>query len=128
VDCEHLGTMHYVRVYADDQGETHFEDVAEELGEQRYSGGVWAMSARFAVDGLHFRRVDEEYPEEPHVAPRRQFIVHLAGEAEVEVSDGERRRFGAGSVLLLEDVTGKGHTTRRIGDTVRMTLLLPLDG
>jgi quercetin dioxygenase-like cupin family protein len=62
-----------------------------------------------------------------HASPRRQFIVQLAGEVEIEVSDGEARRFGPGSVMLVEDVAGKGHTTRRVGDAVRDTLFLPLD-
>ena len=61
------------------------------------------------------------------MAPRRQLIIHLAGEAEVEVSDGEVRRFGPGSVMLVEDVSGKGHRTRRVGDAIRETVFLPLD-
>jgi hypothetical protein len=118
--------MDYVRIYADEQGETHFEDVTPQLDHERYASAQWLISSLVPVAGMRFRRVIEEYPAEPHVAPRRQFIIHLAGQAEVEVSDGEVRRFGPGSVMLLEDVTGKGHTTRRVGDEVRETLFLPL--
>ena len=118
--------MHYVRVYADAQGDTHFEDVAPPMEQERYCTAEWLISPPLPVESLRFRRVTVEYPETPHVAPRRQFIIHLAGEAEVEVSDGEVRRFGPGSVLLVEDVAGKGHTTRRVGDVIRETLFLPL--
>lgn len=118
--------MDYVRVYADERGETHFEDVTAAMTEERYASATWLISSSFPVRELRFRRVTEEYPETPHVAPRRQFIVHTAGEAEVEVSDGETRRFGPGSVLLVDDVAGRGHSTRRVGDVVRETLFLAL--
>ena len=35
---------------------------------------------------------------------------------EIPASDGEVRRLGAGSILLMEDTTGKGHAVRIIGD------------
>jgi hypothetical protein len=49
--------------------------------------------------------------EQPHPSPRRQIFCLLQGDYEVTASDGTVRRFHAGSVLLLEDVRGKGHTT-----------------
>lgn len=118
--------MQYVRIYADEQGDSHFEDVSPAMVAERYAGAQWLISQPLSVDELRFRRVTEEFPDEPHLAPRRQLIVSLAGESEVEVSDGETRRFGPGSVILVEDTAGKGHRTRRIGDTVRETLFISL--
>jgi hypothetical protein len=34
---------------------------------------------------------------------------------EITTSDGETRRFGPGSLCLLDDTTGKGHNTRVLG-------------
>ena len=93
---------------------------------EHYAGAAWLISAPLDVRELRFRRVTEEFPDEPHTAPRRQLIVSLSGESEVTVSDGETRRFGPGSVVLVEDTSGKGHRTRRIGDTVRETLFITL--
>jgi hypothetical protein len=45
---------------------------------------------------------------------------------EVEASDGEKRRFGPGTILLAEDVTGKGHTSRSLGGEERLSLFIPL--
>lgn len=118
--------MDYVRIYTDDAGETHFEDVTPQTRQESYADAEWFISPPLPVTGMLFRRVTVEYPEEPHVAPRRQFIIGLSGEVEVEVSDGEKRRFGPASVLLVEDVTGKGHLTRRISEGDRETLFLPL--
>jgi hypothetical protein len=50
-----------------------------------------------------------------HPAPRRQFMVKLAGETEFVASDGERRRIAPGMVLVLEDTGGKGHQSRVVG-------------
>jgi hypothetical protein len=46
---------------------------------------------------------------------------------EVRVSDGEERRFGAGSVVLVEDTAGKGHVSRVVGsaDVVTAVIQLP---
>ena len=118
--------MDYVRIYSDEHGESHFEDVPTDMTLERYASAEWLISNPLHVGDLRFRRVVTEFPDEPHLAPCRQFIVGLAGEAEVEVSDGEPRRFGPGSVILVEDTTGKGHRTRKIGDTVRETLFISL--
>ena len=49
-----------------------------------------------------------------HPAPCRQYYVQTTGELEVQVSDGEIRRFRPGDVVLVEDVTGQGsHDARR---------------
>jgi hypothetical protein len=72
-----------------------------------------------------FRRVAIDHdPAAPHPAPRRQYVVHLAGEAELETSDGNHCRIGPGDIVLVEDCHGKGHFTRRIGGEERMTLFI----
>ena len=118
----------YVRVYTDAEGETHFEDV--HLPRERRespTGTVDAVAAPLAVEGLVFRLVISEASDtEPHNAPRRLFIVQIDGTVEVEVSDGEKRVFGPGSVLLVEDTTGKGHVTRSLSPGPRSTLIAAL--
>jgi len=53
---------------------------------------------------------------EKHPAPRRAIFVTVRGEYEVTSTDGARRRFPAGSVLLIEDTTGDGHSTTITSD------------
>ena len=60
----------------------------------------------------------------PHPSPRRQLFATLAGDYEVTASDGTIRRFSAGSLLLLEDTTGKGHSTRILGETIVLAVAL----
>jgi hypothetical protein len=42
-------------------------------------------------------------------------MFHLAGQVEGETSDGERRVIGPGTIVLLEDTTGRGHRSRVLG-------------
>lgn len=52
-----------------------------------------------------------------HNAPHRLYVVVLKGRFEVEVENGGKTKsFGPGDVLLAEDLTGKGHLTRAVGE------------
>ncbi len=121
--------MRYTRVYTGPDGETHFED-AETAGETIKaveSDLVGTVSETFPVTGVYFREVQQETGPLPHNAPYPLFIVGLRGTFSIEVSDGEVREFPPGAVVLVEDTTGKGHTTRRVGEEPRATLMAPLD-
>jgi len=122
------GQPTYVRVYADSDGETHFEDVYVPAVERSSpTGTVDALTAPLRTDGVVFRTVLSEASDTvPHNAPRRLLIVQIDGSVEVEVSDGEVRRFGPGSALLVEDTTGKGHVTRSLSGGPRATLIAEL--
>jgi len=45
---------------------------------------------------------------------------------EIETSLGEKRSFTTGSVLLMEDLTGKGHKTRNLEQAVRKSIFIKL--
>lgn len=62
-----------------------------------------------------------------HNAPRRQYVIILSGETEFGIGDGTVRRVGPGDVLLAEDLTDKGHTTRVIGSKPRVAVAITLD-
>ena len=49
---------------------------------------------------------------------------YLSGTVEVTASEGEARRLGPGSLLLLEDTHGRGHSTRVIEDAVMLVAQL----
>ena len=79
-----------------------------------------------AATGITIRRNPPGYFLDWHNAPRRQYTITIAGEVEIGTSDGSVRRFGPGSVLLAEDLTGQGHTTRVVGTETRYTIIVPL--
>jgi quercetin dioxygenase-like cupin family protein len=61
-----------------------------------------------------------------HPTTARNIFFVLSGEWEVTASDGEARRFGAGSVLLVEDTTGKGHSSRVVSQTDSLAAMVSL--
>jgi hypothetical protein len=65
------------------------------------------------------------FDSDPHPAPRKQWVVMLRGAIEVEVSDGTRRRFGPGELVLVTDTTGSGHITVTVGDPPVEALWVP---
>lgn len=116
--------MKYMRVYTDADGESHFEDVTVEFQEINFSPPTppVGLSAFAPATQWAFFTLPPGWGGDWHPTPRRQIFFYLAGEAEIEVSDGETRRFGPGdAALLFEDTTGKGHQSRVIG-TDRLVL------
>ena len=116
--------LQITRLYTGDDGQSHFED--RELPLEAIPD-VGSMSGRLEAAGVFFRDTSEGGPEvwDYHVAPRRQFVIHLAGTAEIEVGDGTRRTFGPGEVLLADDTTGQGHISREV-EGPRRQIFVPL--
>jgi hypothetical protein len=83
-------------------------------------------TAMLPATGIAFRTSPAGYVLGWHCAPRRQYSITLAGQAEIEVGDGTVARIGPGDVVLAEDLTGQGHITRVVGTTPRLSALVPL--
>ncbi len=98
--------MKITRLYADSNGESHFEDMDIPLKD---GGDIGRLSDLLPVSGMILRENPGDYNYDWHPAPRKQYIVMLEGLLEVLVSDGEQRGFVPGDILLVEDVSGKGH-------------------
>ena len=104
--------MLVTRLYTGDDDRTHFEELDLPLT----VSDAGAMSSNIPIDSIFFRDTSDAGPDvwDFHVAPRRQFALHLVGRTEIEVGDGSKRRFGPGDVLLADDLTGQGHISREI--------------
>ncbi len=111
------------RVYSGDDGMSHFEELDLPLS----ISTAGAMSSAIPMESMFFRDTTEAGPEvwDYHVAPRRQFAIHLIGRTEIEVGDGTTRTFGPGDVLLADDLTGQGHISRQI-DGPRLQVFVQL--
>lgn len=115
--------MKIVRIYTGDDGESRFEDVDIDMGEDGYGG---LISKPVAATGVMFRRVEGDYNLDFHNAPRRQYVVNLNGSVEIEIGSGEKRVLGPGEILLAEDTTGRGHISRSPDGKPRECLFIPL--
>ena len=112
------------RLYADEQGESHFMDMEVEYTEATRAG---RLSARLPATGVIFREVPPDYDLDWHPAPRRQYIVNLDAGVQITASDGEMRRIGAGEILLVEDTHGKGHLSKALDGKLRHCIFITLE-
>lgn len=104
----------YVRLFADERGESHFEDLEIALEPMDFAPPAAPLNiAQFLPTGQSYW-VGAPVGwggETPHPSPRRQIFCVVQGEFVATTSDGTVRHFPAGSVILLEDTWGKGHST-----------------
>jgi hypothetical protein len=114
----------YFRIYADADGETHFEDLEFEMTNSKWDSSLTDL---IPARGVIFRTSTADQFIDWHNAPARQFVITLSGHAEVEASDGEIRQIGPGTIMLADDTTGKGHITRSTSDEERISIFIPLE-
>lgn len=106
------------RLYSGPDGESHMEEL--DLADHPELANLHGAS------GIVFKSYEPGYFSDFHVAPRRQYVINVAGENEIELGDGTIYRFGPGHVMLAEDLTGRGHITRVVGDGGRISAQVPL--
>jgi len=115
--------MKITRIYSDINGDSHFEELEITLAD---NGDIGYLSEHLNVSRLQFRKVSADYDYNFHCAPQKQYIVLLDGGIEIETSLGEIRQFETGSILLVEDITGKGHKTKNLERRERTSLFIHL--
>jgi uncharacterized cupin superfamily protein len=116
--------MRIHHLYEDSNGISHFRDIQVDWVEERHFS---QLSARLPATGIIFRKTSGDYDLDWHNAPRRQYIINLDGGVQITASDGESRIIGAGEVLLVEDVSGKGHLSKAVGGKLRHSIFVPVD-
>jgi len=115
------------RVYSGADGQSHLAEVPLAMKPSRDVEGAHGEGTPMqAATGIAFRAAPPGYVLDWHCAPRRQYSISLSGTAEIEVGDGTIARVEAGDVVLAEDLTGRGHVTRVIGDRPRLYAIVPL--
>jgi quercetin dioxygenase-like cupin family protein len=114
--------MQAVRVYTGRDGKSHFEEL--DLGWEHLADAQ--RTAMQQATGIQFRRTPPGNFSDWHIAPRRQYVITLEGQVEIGLGDGTKRIFNAGDVLLADDLTGQGHTTRVVGNKDRVSIAIPL--
>ena len=120
--------MKYVRLRADKNGNSHFEDATLELDEADYRppAPLVFVSHAYQTDGVQFIRLPPGWAADSIKVPKMQFFICLKGHIEVTATDGKMRTFGPGDTVLMEDGDGKGHRTRVKSDEC-LAAVIPVD-
>lgn len=116
--------MRIHNLYVDSDGETHFRDIEVEWVKETSAG---KFSERLPATGIIFRQNRPDYDLDWHPAPARQYIINLDAGVEITASDGESRVIAAGEVILVEDITGKGHLSKAVEGKLRHSIFVPID-
>lgn len=118
-----------LRIYADEAGESHFEDVEFAFEQTDFvpPAPPVLMTALEDASRYAFELVHPGWHGDWHPVPQRVLAVYLSGTGTIEASDGEVRDLVSGTILLAEDTTGKGHITEVTGaeDMLVLILMLP---
>ena len=110
------------RIYTGPDEQSH----AEEIEAKFAPGGGNDVYKLMANSGAELHRAPPGRVADWHTAPRRQYVITLSGQAELEVAGGKKISLGPGSIDLVEDTTGKGHITRTVGTEDRVTIQIPI--
>ena len=109
-------------LYTGPDGQTHVEEIEAKFT----TGKPNEVYKLMATSGAELHRAAPGTVIDWHTAPRRQYVITLSGQGEIEVAGGKKFHVGPGHIDLVEDTMGKGHITRVIGNEERVTLQLPL--
>lgn len=121
-----MSSIEYLRIFADEEGCSHFEIKTIDLEAKNYAPPAPSLntSSLETADNLVFLELPTGYYGDWHPTPVRQWIIIMTGMCEFEAGDGEKATRKAGDVVMLDDLTGKGHQTKVLGDEfVRMTAI-----
>ena len=105
------------RIYTGPDGQSRSEVIEMKLN----AGGTAEM---INATGVQFSSRPAAPVSDWHTGPMRQYVITLSGRAELEVGDGKKVAIGPGQINLIEDTTGKGHTTRNLEDRIVVTIPL----
>ena len=107
------------RMFADNNGISRWEDIdLEQFSE--WTKGI-------DVTQIRFSKREPGVMQNWHPAPQRQFVIILSGSLEIGFEDGTTKIFGPGDARLVEDITGKGHTTIALGNEPCITATVGLE-
>ena len=131
--------LSFTHLWADANGVSHFRDEKLSFEAATPENPTAGTSARTNPDpealvalplrganGATFLYLKRAAVEDWHRSPRRMYLIAVQGMSEVTAGDGQVRRFGLGSIVLMDDLTGKGHITRAVGDVDHIALTIPV--
>lgn len=121
--------MKYLRLFADENGESHVEEMSIDFDMQAYAPPAPAFGVSAPTEAERF--VTVHFPafwsSEFHSTPRRQLLIMLSGHLEGHASDGTIIGLEAGDVLLMEDTTGMGHSAKAMDGKEVYAMMIHLE-
>ena len=113
-----MSDIAYLRIFADEEGCSHFETKTIDLEAKDYAPPAPFLNTSImaSADNSVFLELPIGWYGGWHPTPVRQWLVLMSGMCEFEAGDGEKVTRKAGDVVMLDDLMGKGHQTKVLGD------------
>lgn len=121
-----MNSIEYLRIFTDEDGCSHFETRTIDLETKNYAPPAPSLntSTMKPADNSVFLELPVGWYGNWHPTPVRQWLILMTGQCEFEAGDGEKVIRKAGDVVMLDDLTGKGHQTRVLGnESVRIAAI-----
>jgi hypothetical protein len=108
----------YTRLAMTADEQTYFvdEQTPFELKDFAPPAGPIGVAMMQGAKSLIFTTLKGKWDGDWHPAPRNQYVIVLGGVVAIDVTSGESRQFTSGDIILLEDISGRGHDTRVLSD------------
>ncbi|MEQ8194311.1 MAG: hypothetical protein RIB59_07460 [Rhodospirillales bacterium] len=107
--------MKLVRIYTGDDNESHIEV----HDQKKYFEFTERNNTRTKIEkshGIIFAKRSTSTPVKFHNATRRQYGLYLSARVEIGLGDGSSVIMEPGDILLAQDTTGRGHTSKVLQD------------
>jgi hypothetical protein len=109
--------MNYAKIYNDPNGVSHFRDVEVSFSPSDFASKTNpVLKSVFLSSDAGFVSVPSGWDSGWHNSPGDGFAILLQGSVEIEVGDGQVRRFSSGEVWRSTDVAGRGHVSRVVSE------------
>jgi hypothetical protein len=105
------------RLYTGEDGVSHFQEVNVKFSPVPGAPNTVEESEPVSTKKSYVVRISPGFFEDWHNADVRRYVITISGRSEVEVAGGQKLIAQPGQVVLAEDLTGKGHTFRVLGDS-----------
>jgi hypothetical protein len=109
------------RIFSGADGQTHAEEIT--------LSGITANSPQADLlkpGSIRYATRGADTWDDWHTAPQRQYLITLKGTVEIEIGGGQIVKAGPGSILLIEDMTGKGHRAHVTKEGEWHVMFIPL--
>ena len=113
-----MSEIEYLRIFADEEGCSHFDIKTIELEAKDYAPPAPSLNTSNprTADYSVFLELPAGWYGVWHPTPVRQWLILMTGMLEFEAGDGEKVTRQAGDVVMLDDLTGKGHQTKVLSE------------
>jgi hypothetical protein len=120
-------TVKVTRLYTGEDGLSHLKQESVKFSAVPGAPNTLEESEPVLMKKSYVVRIAPGFFEGWHNADVRRYVITISGRSEIEVAGGQKLIARPGQVVLAEDLTGKGHTFRVLGESDWVALFVDME-